>query len=319
MITMSNTSPSIVTVTLNPALDRTLSVPQLLPGAMNRARLVRQDWGGKGINVSRALRALGVTSRISGLIGGVTGELLKNRLTAEGFEVSFVSVSGETRQNITLRDDASGLYTKLNEPGPTISGQDEASVAAFIEQTARPGDIWVFSGSLPAGASPDLYARLIGSVQERNAQAILDTSGAALRLGTAARPMVIKPNSEEAAEALGVALDDDEAHAAAALALHTRGVRYVLLTRGAQGALLAGDGEVCRATPPQIDALSSVGAGDASLAGLLWGLVEGYSLADMARCAVACGAAAALQEGTGIGSRALVDDIYERVSVARGV
>jgi 1-phosphofructokinase family hexose kinase len=239
---VTKTAPTIVTVTLNPALDRTLSVPQLLPGAIHRARLVRQDWGGKGINVSRTLRNLGIASRVVALLGGVTGELLHNRLQQEGFDVAAIPAGGETRQNITLRDDSSGLYTKLNEPGPVMAVQDEVAISAFIEQRVQPGDIWVFSGSLPAGASADLYARLIAVVQQRNAYAVLDTSGAALRLGLAAQPLLIKPNGDEAAEALGVAIAGDDEHSAAALALHEHGVRYVLLTCGAQGAWLAGDG-----------------------------------------------------------------------------
>ena len=201
----------IVTVTLNPTLDKTLSVPALRPGEVHRARFLRQDIGGKGINVSRVrCAALGVASIPIGFLGGATGRAMRDGLVAQGYDARFVEVPGETRQNLTLLDEASGVYTKINEPGPTVGPEHLAALHALVAAMAAPGDLWALCGSLPPGAPADFYADLVTAVQARGAAAILDTSETALRLGLTARPAGIKPNSEEAAQALGQAVSSDD-------------------------------------------------------------------------------------------------------------
>jgi 1-phosphofructokinase len=311
----------IITVTLNPTLDKTLSVAALRPGEVHRARFVRQDIGGKGINVSRALRALGVDSMPIGFLGGATGRAMRDGLAAQGYDARFVEVPGETRQNLTLLDEAAGVYTKINEPGPAIGSEQLAALRALVDELAAPGDLWALCGSLPPGAPAGLYAELVTAIQARRAAAILDTSEEALRQGLAARPTGIKPNSEEAAQALGQPVISDAEHVNAArrlqglLAPAAFPGPIVCLTRGARGLVLAAGGELVMAAPPPVSARSPVGAGDATLAGLLWALSDGCDAAEMARRAVACGTAAAMQEGTGVGTRALVDDLRARVRV----
>jgi len=305
----------IVTVTLNPTLDKTLSVPKLQPGTVHRARILREDLGGKGINVSRALQALGTTSSLTGFMGGGTGQIMTSGLQAAGFDVHFVHVEGETRRNITLLDEASGQYTKINEPGPTVAPHHVAALQDQIDQMAHPGDLWAFCGSLPPGAPLDLYARLIQQVQERGGRALLDSSGAALREGIAVYPFAIKPNSEEASELLGSPLYSDEEHCSAARRLQTTGVPVVAMTCGAQGLILAMDDGTLRASPPPVPARSPVGAGDAALAGLLWAIADGCDALETARRVVACGTATAMQEGTGVGDRTLVEELLKQVQV----
>ncbi len=307
----------IFTVTLNPTLDKTLSVPKLQPGTVHRARILREDLGGKGINVSRALQALGIMSTLTGFMAGGTGQIMTSGLRAAGFDVHFVEVEGETRRNITLLDESSGQYTKINEPGPTVAPNHVAALQKQIDQMARPGDLWAFCGSLPPGAPPDLYAMLIRQVQERGGRALLDSSGPALRKGVTAHPFAIKPNSEEASELLGSTLHSDEEHCAATRRLQAAGVTIVVMTRGAQGLILAMDGETLMATPPPVLARSPVGAGDAALAGLLWAISDGCDAVETARRVVACGTAAAMHEGTGVGDRALVKHLLGQVRVFR--
>ena len=312
----------IVTVTLNPTLDKTLSVPALRPGEVHRARFLRQDIGGKGINVSRALAALGVASIPIGFLGGATGRAMRDGLAAAGYDARFVEVPGETRQNLTLLDESTGVYTKINEPGPTIGPGHMAALHALVDELAAPGDLWALCGSLPPGAPADFYADLVTAVQARGAAAILDTSETALRLGLTARPAGIKPNSEEAAQALGQPVSSDEEHVVAVrrlcnfLAAAWPPAPVVCLTRGARGLVLAAGGKLVTAEPPPVLARSPVGAGDATLAGLLWALADGCDASEMARRAVACGTAAAMQEGTGVGTRALVDELRPQVRVA---
>jgi len=305
----------IVTVTLNPTLDKTLSVSRLQPGTVHRARFLRQDLGGKGINVSRALRSLGIPSRPIGFLAGVTGQAMRHGLAAEGFDARFIEVQGETRQNLTLLDEATGVYTKINEPGPSIGPADVAALRALVIELVQPGDIWAFCGSLPPGAPAALYGELIHLVQTRGGLAILDTSGEPLRAGLTARPWGIKPNSEEAAEIVGHPVVSDEEHLQAARSLREAGTQVVCLTRGAQGLLLAAGEEFVWAVPPPVRARSPVGAGDAALAGLLWAMMDGCDALEMARRAVACGTAAAMQEGTGVGERKLVEGLLGLVQV----
>jgi 1-phosphofructokinase len=305
----------IVTVTLNPSLDRTLSVPEFIPGTIHRARLVRVDLGGKGINVSRALQALDLPSRIVGFSGGRTGNALQAGLLAEAFAVSFVEVGDEIRQNITLLDESNMQYTKINEQGPSIGPEHVAALEELVGNTVQPGDLWAFCGSLPPGVPTNLYARLITCVQEKRALAFLDTSGAPLRDGMRASPFALKVNTEEAGDLLGWHLEGDQAVLEAARELQANGTRLVMLTRGAQGLVVAKESGTVIATPPPIAARSAVGAGDATLAGLLWAVSDQSDLVTTACRAVACGTAAAMHEGTGMGDRLLIQDLLARIKI----
>jgi 1-phosphofructokinase family hexose kinase len=311
----------IFTVTLNPTLDKTLSVPRLVPGAIHRARFIRQDIGGKGINVSRALRALGIESRPIGFLGGATGRAMRDGLAVAGYDARFIEVEGETRQNLTLLDEATGIYTKINEPGPAVGPAELAAMRDLVRNLARPGDFWAFSGSLPPGAPESYYAELVELVQSAGALAFLDASGPALLAGLTARPYAIKPNSEEAAEVLGRPVVTDEDHVTAARQLvgqianlpHVPGI--VCLTRGARGLVLTRGDKVVVAEPPSVATASPVGAGDATLAGLLWATLDGCDAVETARRAVACGTAAAMQEGTGVGDQVLVKELLAMVMI----
>ncbi len=283
----------IVTVTLNPTLDKALAVPRLVPGEIHRAAFIRQDVGGKGINVSRALAALGLDSLPIGFLGGSTGHAMRAGLDALGFRHTFLEVGGETRQNLTLLDKASGQYTKINEPGAAVTEEDLARLSDLIAGLARPRDTWAFCGSLPPGAPPDAYAALVGQAQAAGARVLLDTSGPPLAHGIAARPYGIKPNAEEAAEALGRLVAGDEGCLAAVRDLAALGIAVVCLTA------------------------SPVGAGDATLAGIVWALSDDCDAEEAARRAIACGTAAAMQEGTGVGDRALIDSLRPQVLVTR--
>jgi 1-phosphofructokinase len=305
----------IFTITLNPSLDRTLSIPELHPGAIHRARLLREDLGGKGVNVSRCLRGLGIPSRILGFAGGRSGDSLRAGLLAEGFDVAFVDTGAEIRHNITLFDETSSLYTKINELGPEIEAQHVAALEELVGESAQPGDLWALCGSLPPGVPLDLYARLIERVQEKKGLAFLDASGAALRSGVTAKPFALKVNTEEASELLGLELGEDLEVACAASGLLEGTTRLVMLTRGAHGSVLATENDRLVAIPPQVEARSPVGAGDAALAGLLWAAYEQCDPVTTARRAVACGTAAAMQEGTGVGEASLIRELLDKVEI----
>ncbi|MBK9714386.1 MAG: 1-phosphofructokinase [Kouleothrix sp.] len=304
----------IFTITPNPALDRTLTVHEIVFDEMVRAADSRLDLDGKGVNVSKALRALGEATVIMGFAGGAAGEQLERGLGAMGLATDFTRVAGETRTN-TMILDAAGRYVKANEPGPTVSPEELAALLARVREQARPGDTWICSGSLPPGAPADLYAQLVLLIQSRGARALLDTSGEPLRLGCAAAPFLAKPNAGEAGELTGQPVDGDQGALRAAEAMLGQGIELVALSLGADGVLLASRGRALRARPPRVSAPNPVGAGDALLAGIAWALERGLPLEDLARWGVASGTAAAMREGTGPAPRAAVEALYAQVQV----
>lgn len=305
----------IITVTPNPALDRTLTVPEIVFDEMVRAVDSRLDLDGKGVNVSKALSLLGEQTLIMGFAGGSAGAALERGLADQGYATAFTQVAGETRTNTIIIDAAATRYVKANESGPTIQ---PAELAAFYEQArarVRAGDTWILSGSLPPGAPGDFYARVVELVQAGGARALLDTSGEPLRLGCAARPYLVKPNADEAKELTGQAIDGEESARAAAQFFLDRGIELVALSMGADGLLLASRASAARARPPRVRALNPVGAGDALLAGIAWALERRLDLADLARWGVASGTAAAMRGGTAGAPRGEVEALYGQVRV----
>jgi 1-phosphofructokinase family hexose kinase len=303
----------IYTVTLNPALDRELTVPALIFDEVLRAAESRVDCGGKGFNVSRMLSALGAQSIALGFAGGHTGEMLRDGLTALGIETDFVWVAGETRTNISIVTANHEQHIKVNEPGPTITADEQAVLRARVRERARRGDWWVLAGSLPPSVDPTFYADLIRDIQAIGARVLLDTSGAALRHGCAAQPFLAKPNAAEASELTGFPVTSIKQALAVAEALP--GIPNLVISMGASGALIMHAGHGCFASPPAIQQHNPIGAGDSLVAGLVWGLGQGHSLAETLRWGVACGAATAAHAGTTVGTYAEVAEIARQVAV----
>jgi len=304
----------IVTVTLNPALDRTLSVSRIAFNEVVRAVSSRLDWGGKGFNVSRALRALGAESVAMGLVGGATGRALERGLNGMGIATDLVQIAGETRTNTVIVEAGGGRYLKVNEAGPTVRREEWETFRSRVCARARPGDLWVLSGSLPPGAPPDFYAQLVALLQERGAKVLLDTGGGPLRLACEAGPYLVKPNVVEAEEVTGREIGSDaDAREAAAFFLQL-GVGLVALSLGDEGLLLTSEREVVRARPPRVRVCNPVGAGDSLLAGVAWALERGLPLEEAARWGVAAGTAAAMCEGVSVGTQADVEALYKVVS-----
>jgi len=303
----------IITVTPNPALDRTLTVPAIVFDEMVRASSSRLDLDGKGVNVSKALHSLGSATLIMGFAGGPAGEQLERGLAAQGFATEFTHVAGETRTNTIIIDAATNRYVKANEPGPTLQPDELAALFAQVRERMRPADTWILSGSLPPGAPVDFYAQLVQLLQLHAARTLLDTSGEPLRRGCAAGPYLVKPNADEAYELTGQPIAGDQDALRAARFFLGQGVELVALSLGADGLLLASRGAALRARPPQVQALNPVGAGDALLAGIAWALERGLSLLEVAGWGVASGTAAAMRAGTGAAPRTEVEALYAQV------
>jgi 1-phosphofructokinase family hexose kinase len=300
----------IFTVTPNPVLDRTLTVAEVVLNEMTRAQEIREDWGGKGFNVSRALLALGTPSVATGFVGGTTGEKLTHGLHSLGIETDLVTIAGETRTNIVITDAVGKSYVKVNEAGPTITAEELETFFARVESLARPGDIWALCGSLPPGVPDDFYARLIALLRSRGARTILDTSGKPLQQGLKAVPTVIKPNLPEAAAWLGRSIHSPTEAVVAVDNFLKTGITMVGLSLGAEGLLLASEEARVWACPPAVKARNPVGAGDALVAGLIWALGKERPLPEVARWGVAAGTAAAMHAGVSVGTRAEVESLY---------
>ncbi|HLU74806.1 MAG TPA: 1-phosphofructokinase [Nonomuraea sp.] len=278
----------IVTLTLNPSLDRTIEIAALDRGAVIRAAAARLDPGGKGVNVSRALLANAVASRAVVPFGGDEGRQLVHLLRQEGLDMVTVPVTGRTRSNVTLAE-PDGTVTKINEPGTALSPAELDTIAESVLAEAREADWVVASGSLPPEVPEDVYARLCRRFAGAGIHVAVDTSGPALAAALGGGPALVKPNLEELATATGMAITCVGDVVAAAAKLRAAGARTVLASLGADGAVLVEDGGTWYGEAPVAEPRNAVGAGDAMLAGFLAGGGRG---ADALVEALAWGAAA---------------------------
>ncbi|WP_440066291.1 1-phosphofructokinase [Streptosporangium sp. OZ121] len=266
----------IVTLTLNPSLDRTIEVASLTRGAVIRAAAAHLDPGGKGVNVSRALLANRIRSCAVVPFGGDEGRQLVSLLAAEGIEMITVPVAGTTRSNVALAE-PDGTVTKINEPGTALSPAELDTIAEAVLGAASSADWVVASGSLPPEVPADVYARLCERFGAAGINVAIDTSGPALVSALAEAPALVKPNREELGEATGIAISTLGDAIKAAESLRVRGAGAVLASLGADGAILLQDDQIWHGQCPVAEPRSTVGAGDAMLAGFLAGGARGES------------------------------------------
>lgn len=284
----------IVTVTLNPSLDRTLEVESLDAGEVNRATRSRVEPGGKGVNVARALLANGFPSRAVLPLGGPEGEHLAQLLEALGLDVRSVAITAPTRTNVSLVE-PNGTVTKVNAPGPQLSAEELASLEETTVASLGDADWVAACGSLPPGAPDDLYAQIVSDVHRAGRRIAVDTSGTPLAAVIDAGPDLIKPNDEELGSLIGTRPRTFADVVDAAELLRRRGVGSVLVSLGRHGAILVDDRGSFHAETPPLVPRSNVGAGDATLAGFL---AAGGQGPEALRLAVAWGAAAVRLPGT---------------------
>lgn len=307
----------IYTVTLNPAVDRELTVGDIAFDTVLRASDWRVDCGGKGFNVARMLKSLGVESTALGFAAGKTGELLSDRLQSLRIETDFVWVQGETRTNVSIVSSENGRYVKVNEPGPTIDEDDITRLMGKIQARVRAGDWWVLAGSLPPGVPSDFYGEIISIIRSAGARVVLDTSSEALQKSCSAGPLLVKPNVEEAHELTGLPVGDTHEIARAAAAICCLGPANVIVSLGKDGALLVDGEDVWQAASPSILEKNPIGAGDSMVAGIVWGLSEGTEFPEALRRGIACGAATASRSGTTVGTKTQVNELLLQVQLEK--
>jgi len=292
----------IVTVTMNAALDRTLTVPNFQQAHRHRASDVLTLAGGKGINVARALKRLDVPVVATGLAGGRTGTRLVEELTAEAILNDFVRIAEESRTSTAVVDPTSSSYTEINEWGPKVSTAELEILLGKLHYLARGAEFVVFAGSLPRGVGEDFYAEAVHELRRRGVPVVLDTEGDPLRFGVEAEPELVSPNQGEAEQLVGQEFEDDADFLMALDTIGEMGARNVHITTEAGCvALLREERQVrrYRAVAPQVEPVSVVGAGDVLLAQYLAALLDARPPGEALRLAVAAGAASTLEVGAG--------------------
>lgn len=304
----------ICTVTLNPALDKTVEIPNLTIDSVNRITTMRTDPGGKGINVSKVIDKLGGRSVAMGILGGNTGNAIRSALEAMGLETDFRFVEGETRTNLKVIDPVNHTNTDINEPGVTLS---EALLEEFLAQAAGKltvGDIVVLSGSLPKGAPRNTYFTWVKTCREAGAKVILDADGELLAEGLKASPYLIKPNNHELSGLLGKPLETTGDLEQAARDLMNRyGIARVVVSMGGDGALYVTGKETIYAEGLKVPVGSTVGAGDSVVAALAVAEERGMGLEETVRLSTATGAANVMCSGTQAAEYEVIQSLLPRV------
>jgi 1-phosphofructokinase family hexose kinase len=307
----------VVTVTLNPAIDQTLEIPGFAAGRVNRALASRSDAGGKGVNVATFLADLGVGTVATGFLGSGNADIFEGHMRRARIEDRFLRLPGLTRVGIKIVNPESGQTTDINFPGLAPSADDMDGLLEIVEELAAPGRWVVLSGSVPAGAPTDAYRRILERVHKRGGRTALDSSGPPLREALGESPEMLKPNVEELGELLGRELGGLDEIRDAARAIVERGVRLVAVSMGEAGALFVERDAAWLARPPRIRPVSTVGAGDAMLGGMVYARLLGLAADETARLATAAGAHAVTRIGSGVDNYEDIESLQKQVSVER--
>ena len=312
----------IITVTLNAAIDKTLSVPNFRLGRRHRTVEQTTMAGGKGVNIARSLKSLGQPVIATGLAGGPTGTRIVEQLTDEGILNDFVRIREESRTNTAVLDPTTGEQTEINERGPAIAPRELELFLDKVTYLSRGAELVVFAGSLPRGVETDAYASMIRELRKLGVTTIVDTDGEPLRQAVRAEPTIISPNVNEAEELVGHEFNDEEDMIFAIRELGQLGPRESIMTTpdGCFACLQGDAGPVfyrARIDTGSVDPIATVGSGDAFLAGFVAARYEGKSPEECLRFGVACGADSTQRLGAGRIDPKEVERLLPEVQVER--
>ena len=305
----------IITVTMNPAIDKTVEIDALKPGGLNRIRKVEYDAGGKGINVSKTIHELGGESIATGFLGGNAGRTIENVLDARKIMHDFIWVDGETRTNTKVFEE-NGAVTELNEPGPAISEEQIGKLMNKLENYAGVNTLIVLSGSIPGGVGKDIYEKIIRMAHEKGSQVLMDADGEVFRLSLEAGPDIIKPNRVELEEYARIDyLASGKELLEMTRKLMKKGIHTAAVSMGKSGAMFVRGGyeAVCPALP--VKAHSTVGAGDAMVAALAYAWDQKLGDEETVRLCMAASAGAVTTIGTKPPAKELVEELKMQVKI----
>jgi len=307
----------IVTLTLNPALDQTLYLPQFKVGEVNRVSKERFDPAGKGINVAKVINSLGQEVTVTGLLGRKNAIVFEDYFQNHQISNSLINVAGANRVNLKIVNESNDEVTEINFPGIRCAASDLLKLKRVLQELAAESRIFVLSGSLPEGVPADIYRELIKILKDYHCKVFLDTSGEALVEGIKAQPDVLKPNVEELSQLMGRSMDQERDVLNAMDELLASGISEVVVSLGEKGALAADRKQRLLVHSPEVRVRSTVGAGDALVAGLVFAEAKGLLLEERARWAIAIAAASVAQPGTQAGTFKDVEQLLPNVVIEK--
>jgi tagatose 6-phosphate kinase len=305
----------ILTITLNPAVDKTVKVSNFKIGKDFREEGIFVSAGGKGINISRVLKYLGLPTVASGFLGGASGEYIKQQLDKEGIKYDFCPIEGDTRTSLTIIDSSLNTITRVLERGPQITKKEQNTFRKKFLNLLKKCQYVTLSGRNIPGAPDSFYGELIRIAKKKNIISVFDTSGKAYELGLKEKPFMIKPNLKEAEQVIGKKLNSLLKIKEAAYRFHKYGIKIVAITMGSRGAIVSNESQMLLAIPPKVKRKNPVGCGDAFIAGFIASLAHNKSLAECVRMAVACGAANALSINPGFIKQRTVKEIFKKIKL----
>lgn len=305
----------IVTVTMNPAIDKTVDIGRFERGDLNRIKQVEIDAGGKGINVSKTIRELGGESIATGFVGGTSGTIIKQVLDDLGLRTDFVDVKGETRTNLKVVEET-GEVTELNEPGPEVSKEQLEDLLNRLEGYANPDTLFVLAGSIPAGIPTDIYRRITEEVHQKGAKVLLDADGTLFSESLKGKPDMLKPNRSELERHYQLDYRASEQELVSmGEKLLDHGASMAAISLGQMGAIFLTKEKRYRCPGLRVKAHSTVGAGDALVAAMAYSWDEKLPLETCIRLCMGASAGAVTSIGTKPPHRRLVDELVKQVEL----
>ncbi len=307
----------IITVTLNPCIDKTLELQGFVAGGLNRVQAVRSDAGGKGVNVAKALANFGADVLAVGLAGEDGYEKFTAALDAKGIPHQFVKVPGAIRTNYKLRNNITGGITEVNEPGPLVTEEVLNRFLTELRELMPETAVLVLSGSMPPGTPADFYGKLIALAGKYGTTVIADADGAPLRAAIKEQPFAIKPNMFELEQLCGRDLNSEAEALFCAHELLEDGIGLVIVSMGARGALYVTAEVAFRATPPEIKCESATAAGDSMVAAAAYALQKCLPIEELAKFCTAAGTATATCPGSEVCTMEMAEEMKEQIEVVR--
>lgn len=305
----------VITVTLNPALDKTLTIENFKLGAVNRVSNIRYDIGGKGINVSKVLKNFNVDSVCTGFLGGIWESYFIEELNNRKISSKFIHINESTRTNTKVVDSVNKVYTDINEAGPSIKNKELEDFIKTFSDLCKKDDIVVLSGGVSPSVPSNIYGELIKIAKEKGAVTILDAEGELLEKGIKEKPDIIKPNIHELKKLMNLDEEKEETIIEASKKLINYGIKKVLVSLGDKGAVYVTENKVLKCDGLKVTVKSTVGAGDSMVAALVYSIIKNFSDEYTLKFANASGAASVTLEGTEACTLEQVDKLIDKVIV----
>jgi len=305
---------TILTITLNPSVDKSSSVENIIPEKKLRCNSPKYEAGGGGVNVSRALKRLGISSDTFLTSGGRTGRLLEDLLQAEQLNIFPLHIAAETRENFTVLDTSNNKQYRFGFPGELLTEEEQDEILSSVEVVNPFPDFVVISGSLPAETDPNVIKQIVNMCKSKGIKVVIDTSGEALKTAVEGGVFLLKPNIRELAVLVGKdKLEESDVDQATQLIISQGKAEIVVVSLGSQGAVLFSAGEKIRIEAPPVEVKSTVGAGDSMVAGMVSVLVKGGDYKEALSMGIACGSATTMTEGTGLFTKQNAIRLFNRI------